>query len=271
MIKLRSLLATTLLCTLPALAACGASEPPATPAGSDASTPQTAIGKAAAAGIAKAREELATRNITVGQIRTNGKDHGAHSQVGDRPKGEITPEGDFLIDGQEVAITPSQRELLLAHRSNLIEIAAAGMEIGMQGADLAGKAMAEALRGVFAGAPEREIERRVAAEADGIKAAALELCDRLPALYRSQQELAAALPEFVPYATMTGGDIDECRNESRLVREQVREEIRTGIRSSIQQVVQSAGLASRGTGDAADARDSGDPAAAADAAAEDGL
>lgn len=270
MTTLRTLLATTLLCTLPALAACSGSEP-ATPTGAQATAPETALGKAAAAGIAKARRELATKNITVGQIHVNGHDGDNRTVDKDLPKGEITPDGDFLVDGEAVAITPAQRALLLQHRARIIEIAEAGMEIGIQGADLAARATAEALKGVFSGRSEQEIERRVEAEAEGIKAAALELCERLPALYQSQQALAAALPEFVPYATMTADDLDDCRDERHIAREEVREEIRTGIRSSIQQVVQSAGLASRGTTDAADARDSEDPAAAADAAAEDGL
>jgi len=270
MTTLRTLLATTLLCTLPALAACSGSEP-AAPSGAQATAPETALGKAAAAGIAKARKELATKNITVGQIHVNGHDDRSRSADSDRPKGEITPDGDFLLDGEAVAVTPAQRALLLQHRARIIEIAEAGMDVGMQGADLAGKAMAEAFRGIFSGESEQEIERRVEAEAGGIKAAALELCERLPALYRSQQALAAALPEFGPYATMTADDIDDCSDEQHVAREEVREEIRTGIRSSIRQVVQSAGMASRGTEDAADARDSEDPAAAADAAAEDGL
>lgn len=271
MTSLRTLLATTLLCTLPALVACGADEPPAATGGTEASAPQTAIGKAAAAGIAKARRELATKNITVGELRVNGDGDPRSTADANRPKGEITPEGDFLVDGEAVAITPAQRALLLQHRARIIEIAEAGMEIGMQGADLAGKAMAEAFRGVFSGESEQEIERRVEAEAEGIKAAALALCERLPALYESQQELAAALPEFGPYATMTADDIDDCRDEHHVAREEVRDEIRTGIRSSIQQVVQSAGLASRGTTDADADAESTDAAAAADAAAEDGL
>jgi hypothetical protein len=270
MTTLRTLLATTLLCTLPALAACGASDP-APAEGTQQAAPQSALGKAAAAGIAKARRELATKNITVGQVHVNGNDDNARAADRARPKGEITPEGDFLIAGEAVAITPAQRALLLQHRARIIEIAEAGMEIGIQGADLAAKATAEALKGVFSGRSEQEIERRVEAEAESIKAAALELCERLPALYRSQQALAAALPEFRPYATMTEDDLDDCRDERDVAREEVREEIRTGIRSSIQRVVQSAGMASRGTTDAADAGKSEDAAAAADAAAEDGL
>lgn len=264
----RSLLAIALLATLPALAACGAGDP-APAEDTRQAAPQSALGKAAAAGIAKAREELATKNITVGQIHA-GVRRGDTPEP-DRPKGEITPEGDFLIDGRAVAVTPAQRALLLEHRARIVEIAEAGMEIGIQGADLAARAATEALKGVFSGRSEQEIERRVEAEADGIKAAALELCDRLPALYQSQQELAAALPEFAPYATMTADDLEDCRDGQHVDRQQVRAEVRTGIRSSIRQAVQSAGLATRGTTDAADARESEDPAAAADAAAEDGL
>lgn len=270
MTTLRTLLATTLLCTLPALAACSGNEP-AAPTGAQATAPETALGKAAAAGIAKARRELATQNITVGQIHVDGHDDRSRPADKDRPKGEITPDGDFLLDGEAVAITPAQRALLLEHRARIIEIAEAGMEIGIQGADLAARATAEALKGVFSGTSDQEVEKRIEAEATGIKAAALELCKRMPALYQSQQALAAALPEFVPYATMTAEDLEDCKDEQHVAREEVREEIRTGIRSSIQQVVQSAGLASRGTTDAVDARDAGDPAAAADAAAEDGL
>jgi hypothetical protein len=270
MTTLRTLLATTLLCALPALAACGASDP-APANGTQEAAPQSAIGKAAAAGIAKARRELATKNITVGELRVNGGGNPRSTADDNRPKGEITPEGDFLVDGEAVSITPAQRALLLQHRARIIEIAEAGMEIGMQGADLAARATTEALKGVFSGRSEQEIERRVEAEAEGIKAAAMALCERLPALYQSQQQLAAALPEFGPYATMTADDIDDCRDEDHVAREEIRDEIRTGIRSSIQQVVQSAGLASRGTTDGDDAGESRDAAEAADAAAEDGL
>ena len=44
---------------------------------------------------------------------------------------------------------------------------------------------------------------------------AAKLCGRLPDMMASQQKLAAALPEFRPYATMTQDDIDDCFDESR--------------------------------------------------------
>ena len=84
------------------------------------------------------------------------------------------------------------------------------MEIGVQGADLATKAMGEAFKGIFSGKSEKEIEKSVEAEAAKIKMAPPKLCGRLPAMMASQQKLAAAVPEFRPYATMTQDDIDDC-------------------------------------------------------------
>ena len=72
--------------------------------------------------------------------------------------------------------------------------------------------LGEALKGVFTGNTD-EIEKRVEAEASKIKASALKLCDKLPAMMASQQQLKTSLPEFAPYATMTQDDIKDCRDE----------------------------------------------------------
>jgi len=49
-------------------------------------------------------------------------------------------------------------------------------------------------------------------EAEGAKmeAEAQKMCTHMPALLASQQALAAALPEFAPYATMDASDVDDC-------------------------------------------------------------
>jgi hypothetical protein len=39
----------------------------------------------------------------------------------------------------------------------------------------------------------------------------MKICDRLPGLYKAQQDLAAALPAFQPYASMDEGDVEDCR------------------------------------------------------------
>ena len=50
------------------------------------------------------------------------------------------------------------------------------------------------------------------AEAEQLKARAAKICDQLPALLATQQQLAAAVPAFKPYATMDQGSIDKCRD-----------------------------------------------------------
>ena len=71
--------------------------------------------------------------------------------------------------------------------------------------------MGEVAKGIFNGAGEADIERSIEAEVATIKAGALEICDQIPALLQTQQELATAVPEFAPYATADVADVDACR------------------------------------------------------------
>jgi len=240
-----------LACTalIASLAACQ-DKAPSTPAGSAPSAtthkPESALGRVVDKEIRKAREKLATENISIRNgVRFNGKG-GVNIDTNDpddnRPEAEITPRGDLLVDGKAVAIDDEQRALLLEHRAQIIGIAESGMDIGVQGADLAAKAMGEAFKGIFSGKSEQEIEKSVEAEAAGIKQAAAKLCARLPGLLASQQKLAAALPEFGPYATMTKEDIDDCMKDSDPTVQQasVQSEIRGGIRDAIRGTVRGA-------------------------------
>jgi hypothetical protein len=147
----------------------------------------------------KASVELATKNITVSNDHDNA------------PKAEITPQGDFLVAGKAVPLTPAQREEMRAYRQQLIEIARQGIAIGKQGAALGIDAASAAIAAVFSGESKQQVRQRVEAQTSGIRIAAAKICDRLPALRESQQKLAAAVPAFKPYADLTPAKIDECR------------------------------------------------------------
>ncbi len=41
------------------------------------------------------------------------------------------------------------------------------------------------------------------------------LCRQIPALRNSQQQLAASLPQFGPYATLEADDVADCENDIR--------------------------------------------------------
>jgi hypothetical protein len=143
------------------------------------------------------REEMARENLDLGR----GKGH---------PHAELTPDGEMLIDGKAVGLDPEQRELALAYRGHVAAIAEAGAGIGMQSAELAKESIGIAINGLLSGEGTAAVEKNAKEKAKEIESVAMSLCERLPALYESQQALAEAVPEFAPYAEMDPSDIDDC-------------------------------------------------------------
>jgi hypothetical protein len=90
------------------------------------------------------------------------------------------------------------------------------MQLGLQGAELGVGAAATALGGALSGKDAGQIEAEVQARAAGLKQAAAQLCDRLPALMLAGQALAAAVPEFAPYASINDKTIADCRNDGQI-------------------------------------------------------
>lgn len=221
---MKPIIFSTLALILLPLAACGqsgqtGSQPSVAgstaPAASDdsAQTPSGVSGEIRKA-MQKAKQELATRNIGVNNVHIGDDQHHRHDNDS-RPKAEITPQGDLLIAGKQVAATPAQHALLLDYRHQIIGITESGMDIGTQGADLGMNAAKEALWGALSGKDDKDIEASIKPQTDKIQAAALKLCQRLPDLLTSQQKLAAAMPEFRPYASMEQKDVDDCGKEMK--------------------------------------------------------
>lgn len=189
----------TILCVaiVAALAACQARTPE--PVGS-AQAPSNGSQSALAKTISDAARKIDNENITV------------RSDDGSTRKAEITPAGDLIIDGKAVALDESQRRLLLDYRARVSDIAQAGAAVGAAGAELAGKAVTEAIGSLFSGNPD-DVGKRVEAQAGGIKDAARKLCDRVPALREAQRKAVAAIPEFAPFADHDNDDHNDCHQE----------------------------------------------------------
>ena len=248
---------------LPLLGACderSRTPPPAPSANAAKPVPETVIGRSVEKAMDKARAKLATENISLSDFHVSGHHNGITVTTDEdpndgRPKAEITPQGDLLIDGRRIEANAQQHALLLEYRKQIEAVAGAGMDIGVQGAELGVKAATEAIKGIFSGNPE-DVEQRVEAEAEQIKLSARKLCDQLPAMLETQTALAAAMPEFRPYATMDQDDIDDCYDDEDTniaqartqVQRQTREEIRTRIRESIQAAAQGSGAVRDDTG-----------------------
>jgi hypothetical protein len=182
--------------------------PPA--AASTGARPRTALGRVVDKALQEARDDIETRNISISHgVHINVNGHEINRPDGQQPKAEISPQGDLLIEDRAVAITPAQRALLLDYRQRIVAVAEAGMAMGVKGADLAGKALGETFSGLLNGHSE-EAKQRIEAEGRKLEADAKQLCAQLQPMYDTQQKLAASLPEFKPYATMTQSDVDDC-------------------------------------------------------------
>lgn len=185
----------TLLACLALLGGCGRNEAPAAQAPGTESA-DSALGRTLGKVAEKVHSKLESQNISL----NNGK-AGA--------KAEITPQGDLLVGGKQVAIDDAQRALLLKYRASVIAVAAAGTDIGMKGADFGLRTAGKALRGVFSGNGD-QVEAEIEADAREFEAQARKICEHLSPMLETQQQLAAQLPEFRPYATMDQSDIDDC-------------------------------------------------------------
>lgn len=209
--------ALALLACAPLLACSRQPEPPAAGASSPAETdaPKGFIARQVDQALDQARKELHANNL---DLNGNFKINGVHLGKSDSgaAKAEISPQGDLLIDGKPVTITPAQRQQLQAYRDNVLAIADAGMAIGSKGADLASKALGGAVGAIFGGEDaEKAFDARMEAEGKKIEAEAIKLCRFLPPLLANQQALAASLPAFQPYATLTQADIADCEKDAK--------------------------------------------------------
>lgn len=191
--------ALSIAASLALLTACGGGQPsPADQPATAASSEGLLIGMIDHA-LDKASAQLAANNLTLS------------SNQGNAPKAAITPQGDLLIDGKAVPITPAQRSELLAYRKQVVQLAQDGMELGKQGAKLGINAASTAIMGMLSGQSDEQVEQQVKAKASAMRKTAESLCKRLPAMLQSQIKLATDLPAFQPYADMTQSDIEECQ------------------------------------------------------------
>lgn len=164
--------------------------------------------------LAKARADLLTENLRLGDNFRFGDHRDANAK--DLPDAEITPRGDFLVDGKPQAIDAGQRALMLAYRKQVVDIALGGIEAGQVAADAALDAVGGSWVGILFNAMTGRLEGRVERVVEQkIQPMVLGICRQLPAVMDSQQKLAASVPSFKPYANLDQHDIDDCEGELR--------------------------------------------------------
>jgi len=167
--------------------------------------------------LAAARRELDTGNLQLGDsLRFGTSDARASHADRTLPQAEITPQGDFLIEGRPVAIDRHQRQELLLYRGEVIAIAKAGIDIGERSAQAALDAVDRGLFSLMFGAMTGSLERRIEKTVrETVEPGVRQICLSLPALRDRQQRLSVTLPAFRPYATLEADDVEDCENELR--------------------------------------------------------
>ena len=121
-----------------------------------------------------------------------------------RPDAQISTEGDLRIGDSAVAVNPTQRALLKRYYSEVLTIRDDGIATGNQGAALGVHAIGTAFGNLVAGTPDK-IDQDIDARSKTLEAAAQRLCSDLGQVKATQDEIAAQLPAFRPYAVFGGG------------------------------------------------------------------
>lgn len=205
------------------LAGCN-KQPPATDTQASAQAqPETMLGKMVADKTAQMRQSLPNSSLMIGGgqgVRFNIKalDNvdvlDAESPIQNLPLLEITAQGEVLINQQRIALSPEQQALTARYHQHAQQIADAGLDIAIAGADLGGSALMQVASGFLSGKSQAQIEAELSAQAEKLKTRARGLCQQIDGLMGIQNQIAQTLPQFEPYALIEPGVIDKCLQDA---------------------------------------------------------
>lgn len=126
----------------------------------------------------------------------------------------ISADGSLSINGSAIEVDAAQRAHLIALREATAAIAADGIATGKAGATLGMAAAGAALEGVAKG-DASDVETKVKGYAAQVKSAAGKICGDLEVVRGAEAALAASLPPFKPYASLSDTDVAKCRTDSQ--------------------------------------------------------
>lgn len=144
-----------------------------------------------------------------GAIRLYGDELTLH--VDGTPEADIAADGSFTIDGKAVTSAPAERGLMAQYNHSVRAVHDTGVAGGKAGIEKAAK-------GTAATASSTPDKADVAASADAGKLQDLTLgiCKDTAAIKVAQDQLAAQLAAFKPYAYIVGtGDVANCLKDAK--------------------------------------------------------
>ena len=122
----------------------------------------------------------------------------------------VSASGALSIAGTPVTVNAAQAQIAARYFTSAVALRDDAMKTGAAGASTAATAIASVAVGLASGNPD-SIDAKVNASAAKVEAAADRVCTDVQALTQAQNELAAALPQFKPYATIAAHEVNDCK------------------------------------------------------------
>jgi trans-2-enoyl-CoA reductase len=122
------------------------------------------------------------------------------------PDATIDADGKLLIEGKAVSVTPGQQGLLMLYYQHVADIHDAGVAMSKVGADMGMKA----LKDTTAGKSKAEKDQDAEAGGKQLKAMGQKMCQQEAGIKDVQEQLAAQLPAFRPYAKLVTKSNSDC-------------------------------------------------------------
>jgi hypothetical protein len=137
-----------------------------------------------------------------------------HVAVHSHGQGEaiIGISGSLNIGGKPVALDAVQTQIAVRYFTRAQVLRNDAIKTGAAGVSTAATAIVSVAQGLSSGDTD-SIDAKVNASAAKVEAAANRVCEDAQELAKVQDELAAALPAFKPYATIQMQDIDNCKSD----------------------------------------------------------
>ena len=126
------------------------------------------------------------------------------------PDAEISPGGGLRIGGRTVVVAERDRVLLERYDRRVHRIEDRAIDVGIDGAQLGITALAAAVVAVVTGNHQR-VEDAVRPDAEALREKAMRICKDVEELRSLQDQIAADVPAFRPYAAIEAHDLAECR------------------------------------------------------------
>ena len=149
-------------------------------------------------------------DTTMANGRITLKDNVVTLHTDGAPDALIGSDGNLQIGNATLPVTPAQHGLLMLYFQNVADVHNTGAEMGKVGAGMGVKALKDS----FDGKSKAEKDQHANAGADQLKTLEHKICQDHANIKNVQDQLAAQLPAFKPYADIvTGKYVTDCEKD----------------------------------------------------------